>query len=259
VDPAGTAAVVSNYGGGSVASFPLGPDGRLGPVATLIQHEGSSVDPERQESPHAHSTNFDAAGRFAVTADLGLDQLRIYELDPATSRLTAHAPPFTPTHPGAGPRHFAFHPSKPVAYAINELDATLTTLGWDAEAGRLESLQTIGTLPPGFGGRRSTAEVVVHPGGRFVYGSNRGHDSLAIFAVDPREGTLKPVGHVPSGGAEPRNFNLDPTGRWLIACNQNSHDVQVFAVDGEAGGLTPVGKPVSVPMPVCVRFLAEAY
>ncbi|MEM7626965.1 MAG: lactonase family protein [Planctomycetota bacterium] len=254
IDPAGTTAVVSYYASGSVASFPIHDDGRLGPAASDIRHVGSSVNPERQEGPHAHSTTFDPSGRFAVTADLGLDQLLVSVLDPATSELVPHDPPFARVHPGAGPRHFAFHPTLAVAYVINELDATVTTLDWDAEAGKLEPRQTIGTLPEEFDGRRSTAEVVVHPNGKFLYGSNRGHDSLVIYGIDPDDGALSLVGFTPSGGQEPRNFNLDPSGRWLIACNQNSHDVQVYSVDGATGRLSSVGEPVAVPMPVCVKF-----
>ncbi|MEO1236877.1 MAG: lactonase family protein [Planctomycetota bacterium] len=254
VDPTGRAAVVSYYGSGSVASFPLLEDGWLGPAVSVHRHEGSSIDAQRQEGPHAHSTNFDATGRFAVTADLGLDQLVVYAFDAETGELTPHDPPFAAVHGGAGPRHLAFHPTLAVAYVINELDATVTTLAWDAAAGTLTPRQTVSTLPEGYDGRRSCAEVVVHPSGRFVYGSNRGHDSLAAFAVDPEDGALSPLGHFASGGEEPRNFNIDPSGRWLIACNQNTDNVQVFAVDEETGGLTPTGEPVSVPMPVCVRF-----
>ena len=257
VDPTGTAAAVSNYGGGSVASFPIAADGRLGPVASFIQHAGSSINPDRQEGPHAHSTNFDPAGRFAVTTDLGLDRLLVYTLDPATSQLTAHDPPTTAIHPGAGPRHLAFHPTLPVAYVINELDATMTTLGWDADAGTLDTRQTVSTLPKASDAPPSCAEVVVHPGGRFLYGSNRRHDSLVIYDIDPGNGSLSLVGHEPTGGEEPRNFNLDPTGRWLIVCNQNSNNAQVFAVDQDTGRLARVGDPVGVPMPVCAKFLAS--
>lgn len=257
LDPAGTVAVVSYYGSGSIASFPVREDGSLGPAASNIQHEGSSVDPKRQQGPHAHSTQVTADGEFAVTADLGLDQLLVYRVDAATGKLAPHDPPAFDLHPGAGPRHFAFHPTLPTVYIINELDATITAARFDAEAGALEALQSISTLPDDYpeGDRRSTAEVVVHPNGKYLYGSNRGHDSLVIYAIDPTDGTLSLVGFQPSGGEEPRNFNLDPSGRWLIACNQNSDDVQVFAVDGETGLLSPVGDPVSVPRPVCVKFL----
>lgn len=255
IDPAGTTAVVSFYGSGSVASFPIRDDATLGPAATLVQHEGSSVHPKRQQAPHAHSTNFDPTGRFAITADLGIDQLRVTTLDAASGKLTPHDPPAADLLPGAGPRHFAFHSTLPVAYVINELDMTMTALQWDADAGTFEPLQAIDTLPADFDGRKSTAEVVVHPSGKFLYGSNRGHDSLVIYAIDPDDGALSLVGHEASGGEEPRNFNIDPTGRWLIACNQNTNDVQVFSIDQATGLLSKIGDPVAVPMPVCVKFL----
>lgn len=257
VDPAGTAVIVSNYGGGSVASFPIRGDGTLGPVASLIQHHGSSVNPQRQQGPHAHSTNVDPTGRFAVTADLGLDQLRVYRLDPETSKLSPHDPAAADLHPGAGPRHLVFHPGGRFAYVINELDATMTALNWDMARGTFETRQTLSTLPEGSDAEPSCAEVVVHPGGKFLYGSNRGHDSIVVYAIDPGDGTLTLVGHEPSGGQEPRNFNLDPTGRWLIACNQNTDNAQVFRVDENDGTLTAVGGPVAVPTPVCVKFLAR--
>ncbi len=257
LDPAGTTAVVSYYGSGSIASLPLNADGTLGPAVSIIQHQGSSVDPQRQQAPHAHSTNVTSSGKFAITADLGLDQLLVYALDADTSELTSHTPAAFDLHPGAGPRHFAFHPTLPTAYIINELDATMTVATFDPEAGTFAAMQTLSTLPADYpeGQRKSTAEVVVHPNGKFLYGSNRGHDSLVIYAIDPADGTLSLVGFQPSGGEEPRNFNLDPMGRWLIACNQNTDDVQVFSVDGETGLLSPVGEPVAVPRPVCVKFL----
>ncbi|MEM9419794.1 MAG: lactonase family protein [Planctomycetota bacterium] len=257
VDPDATTAIVAFYGSGNIASFPINDDGSLGDVASLIQHEGSSVNKRRQEGPHAHSVNVDTTGKWAIAADLGTDQLLVYEINPATSELKANDPPFMPLHPGAGPRHFAFHPNDQWAYVINELDATLTVMDWDAAPGTLTAKQTLGTLPTDYpeGERKSTAEIVVHPSGKFVYGSNRGHDSIAIFAVNDSDGTLTLVGHQPSGGEEPRNFNVDPTGRWLLACNQNTDDVQVFSIDAETGELSPVGEPVSVPRPVCVKFL----
>lgn len=255
IDPAGTTAIVSFYTTGSIASFPINDNGTLGPVASLIQHEGSGAT-SRQTGPHAHSVNIDATGRFAIAADLGTDQLLIYRLDPKTSELTPHGT--FDLQPGAGPRHFAFHPSGEFAYVINELDMTMTAMKWDADAGTLTELHRVSTLPPeGFEGTQSTAEVVVHPSGKFVYGSNRGPDTLVIYAVDADTGQLTTVGFSPSGGKEPRNFNIDPSGRWLIACGQNSDDVQVFSIDQDSGQLTAVGDPVAVPMPVCVKFLAR--
>ncbi|MEM9882250.1 MAG: lactonase family protein [Planctomycetota bacterium] len=255
VDPAGAAAVVSYYGSGTVASFPLDRAGVPGEAVSVYQHEGSSLDPQRQEGPHAHSTSFDPTGRFALSCDLGIDQVKVHRFDQAAATLTPHDPPAFGLHPGAGPRHLAFHPTRPLVYIINELDATVTVAAWDATAGTLTRRQVVSTLPEGFDGRRSTAEVLVHPSGRFVYGSNRGHDSLVVYAVDPDDGTLTLYGFVDAGGAEPRNFNFDPTRRWAVVCHQNGDTVRVFAVDADRGGLTPVGEPVAVPMPVCVKFL----
>lgn len=258
LDPAGTTAIVSYYGSGSLASFPIRDDGSLGPAVSNIQHEGSSVDPKRQKGPHAHSVNIDAAGRWAVAADLGTDRLYVYDIEADTGTLTPNDPPAMNGEPGAGPRHFTFHPHGRWAYVINEMHATVTAMDWDAQAGTLWAKQTVSTLPEAYppADRRSTAEVVVHPNGKFLYGSNRGHDSLVIYAIDPTNGKLSRVGFQPSGGEEPRNFNIDPTGRWLLAANQNTDNVQVFAVDGETGRLSPVGEPVSVPRPVCVIFLS---
>ena len=257
LSPAGTAVVTANYGSGSVAAFPVREDATLGDAVSIAQHEGSGPNERRQAAPHAHSVTFDPTGRFLIAADLGTDELRVYTLDEQTAELTPHAPPAFDLHPGAGPRHVAFHPGGRWAYAINELDATMTAAAWDAESGTLKEFQKISTLPEGYEGRQSTAEVVVHPDGRFLYGSNRGHDSLVIYAIDPDTGRLSLVGHEMLPGDEPRNFNLDPTGRWLITCHQNSDTAQVYAVDGDTGTLTAVGDPVPVPMPVCVKFVAR--
>ncbi|MEM8736964.1 MAG: lactonase family protein [Planctomycetota bacterium] len=257
LNPSGTAAIVSYYGSGSIASFPLNPEGRVGPAASVIAFEGSGPDPKRQARPHAHSANVDPAGRLAVVADLGTDRLWLYRVDAETAELTPHDPEAVALHPGAGPRHFAFHPTEPWAYVINELDATLTALRWNIGPETFTSLQTVDTLPDDWEGRRSTAEVVVHPSGRFVYGSNRGHDSIVAFAIDPESGELSRIGFTPSGGQEPRNFNIDPTGRWMLVCNQNTDDVQVFRIDPAEGALEPVGEPVRVPAPVCVKFLRQ--
>ena len=257
LSPTGHAVVTANYGSGSVASFPVRDDASLGDAVSIVEHEGSGPNEKRQASPHAHSVTFDPTGRFLVVADLGTDELRVYTVDPQTAELRPHDPPAFDLHPGAGPRHVAFHPGGRWAYVINELDATMTAASWDAEAGTLKEFQKISTLPEGYEGRRSTAEVVVHPNGRFLYGSNRGHDSLVIYAIDAHDGSLSRVGHEMLPGDEPRNFNIDPTGRWLIACFQNSDAVQVYRVDESSGGLTAVGEPVAVPMPVCVKFVAR--
>ena len=257
VDPAGRNVLVANYGGGSVAVLPIGADGRLAPVSSFVQHTGSSVNPQRQQAPHAHSVNVDQAGRFAYVADLGLDKILIYRLDGSTGTITPHDPPAAMVDPGAGPRHFAFHPSERFAYVINEMACTVTAFACNAAAGRLETLQTISTLPDGVAAGRglSTAEVQVHPTGRFLYGSNRGHDSISVFAIDQKSGRLTFVQNEPTQGSTPRNFGIDPSGQFLLAANQRGDSVVVFRIDQATGRLTPTGTRVSVGSPVCVKFV----
>lgn len=255
VDKAGGTAFVANYGGGSCCSLPIMSDGKLGPAASAIQHQGKSVNEKRQTAPHAHSINLDPSNQFAFVADLGLDKVLIYKVDGAKHTLTPNTPPSGSVPAGSGPRHFAFHPSGKTAYVINEMANTVTAFNFDAAKGSLTEFQTITTLPKDFTGTSYTAEVVVHPSGKFLYGSNRGHDSLAVFQIDS-EGKLSPVGHVPTGGKTPRNFNVDPTGKWVLAGNQGSGTVTVFAVNQDTGMLTPTGQSINVGAPVCVRFLA---
>ncbi|MBC8373015.1 MAG: lactonase family protein [Planctomycetes bacterium] len=257
VDAKGRHALAANYSSGSVASLPIAPDGKLRPAASVIQHTGSSVNKRRQGGPHAHSINLDRANRFAVAADLGADKLFVYQFAPTTGTLKPHAPPAVKLAPGAGPRHFAFHPNGQFAYVINELDSTVTAFAFDAKKGTLAKLDTVSTLPPDFKDSNSTAEVQVHPSGKFLYGSNRGHDSLAIFAIDSKSGKLTPVGHQPTGGRTPRNFGIDPTGRFILAANQNSNNVVVFRVDQATGRLKPTGGSIAVSSPVCVKFHAQ--
>jgi 6-phosphogluconolactonase len=255
LDRKGEHVLVANYGGGSVAVLPVRGDGRVGPASCSIQHKGSGADPRRQAGPHAHSINLDAANRFAVAADLGLDKLLVYRFDAAQGTLTPNDPPSTALPPRSGPRHFAFHPDGRHAYVIDEMNSTVTALAYDADKGTLTALQTISTLPEGSSGRNSTAEVQVHPSGKFLYGSNRGHDSLAIFAIDAETGRLTPVGHQSTQGKTPRNFGIDPTGAFLLAANQGSDTIVAFRVDPQTGRLRPIGRPVDVPSPVCVKFL----
>lgn len=259
VDRSGKVALVANYGGGSIASLPIGSDGKLAEAASAIQHEGSSVNKSRQESPHAHSINVDPDNRFAFAADLGLDKVLIYKLDPATARLSANDPAYAATPPGGGPRHFAFHPSGKYAYVCNELTSSVTAFSYDAATGALTTLHTLSTLPEGYDKPgNSTAEIQVHPSGKFVYVSNRGHDSLAIFAINEATGKLTAVGHESTGGKTPRNFGIDPTGKYIVACNQNSGTVHVFAVDAQSGKLKPTGSSIEVANPVCVKFLKKS-
>lgn len=255
VDATGKNVLLANYGSGTVAALRLGQDGRLEKASAVVQHSGSSVDRVRQEGPHAHSINLSADNRFAIAADLGLDQLLVYRFDAERGTLQANDPPFTKINPGAGPRHFAFHPSGRFAYVINEMQSTVTALAYDAARGTLRELQTVSTLPEGFAGQNDDAEVRVHPSGKFLYGSNRGHDSIALFAIDPERGTLRLVENTSTQGKTPRNFNLDPTGAYLFAANQDTDNVVIFRVDPSTGHLTPTGQVLSVPSPVCVKFV----
>lgn len=255
VDKAGKNVLAANYGGGSTVALPIGPDGKLAESSAFIQHEGKSSNPKRQESPHAHSVNLDAANRFAFVADLGLDKVLIYKFDPSKGTLTANDPAFAATASGAGPRHFAFHPSGKYAYVINEIANTVTAFAYDADKGALKEIQSITTLPKDFKGTSHTAEVVVHPSGKFLYGSNRGHDSIAIFSID-ESGKLTAAGHQGTGIKTPRNFNIDPTGAFLLVGNQAGNSVIVFRIDPKTGDLKETGNVVEVPAPVCLKFLA---
>lgn len=255
VDAAGKNVLVANYGDGSVAVLPIGPDGALAQASDFVQHEGKVADPQRQGGPHAHSINLDPANRFAVVADLGLDRLFVYEFDPARGRLAPHEPPLLKLEDRSGPRHFAFHPDGKHAYVINEITCTITALDYDADRGTLAPIQTVPTMPVPVEPRHSTAEVVVHPSGKFLYGSNRGHDSLAVFAIEPGTGRLTPVEHEPTGGKTPRNFAIDPTGSFVLAENQSSGTIVVFRVDPATGALAPTGRVVEVPNPSCVKFV----
>ena len=254
VDATGAAVLVANYGGGSVASLPILDDGRLGDAASVHQHEGSSVNERRQQRPHAHSINLSPDNRFAYAADLGIDQVRIYRFDSESGRLEVNDPPGVALPPGSGPRHFTFHPNGRFAWVINELLSTVSTLLHDAGTGAMTVTGGVSTLPEGFDGNNSTAEVVLHPNGRFLYGSNRGHNSIAVFAVDPDDGSLEFIEHQPTLGDHPRNFVIDPTGQWLIAANQNSDNLTVHRIDPTTGRLEQVGQPVAAPSPNCVRF-----
>jgi 6-phosphogluconolactonase len=255
VDRTGSDVLVANYSGGSIAVCPIKEDGRLGEATAFVQHEGSSVNRMRQREPHAHSINVSPDNRFAIAADLGLDKLLIYRFDAAKGTLAPNDPPFAAVKPGSGPRHFTFHPSGRFAYAINELASTVTAFSYDAARGALSELQTVSTLPGGFLGDSTTAEVQVDAAGRFLYGSNRGHDSIAVFAIDAATGTLTPVEYVSTRGRTPRNFRIDPTGGYLFAANQNSGNVAIFRIDAQTGRLTATGKVLEVGSPVCVKFV----
>lgn len=259
VDRSGTVVLAANYGGGSSVCLGVAPDGSLRPAVEgapggFIQHEGKSVDPGRQEGPHGHSIDPSPDGRFAVVCDLGIDKVLVHALDPARATIRPHAS--AAVAPGAGPRHFAFHPDGLRGYCINELDLTVTALDWNPDAGTLTPVQSISTLPADVTDRTgfSTAEIAVHPSGRFLYGSNRGHDSIAVFSIAAESGRLDFLGAEPIRGRTPRNFAIDPSGQWLLAAGQDSHGVSVFAIDPATGRLSFKGPATPVPAPVCIVF-----
>lgn len=259
VDRSGKVVLAANYGGGSSVCLGVAADGSLHPAAAgphggFIQHEGKSVDPGRQEGPHGHSIDPSPDGRFAVVCDLGIDEVLVHALDPERATIRPHTS--ATVAPGAGPRHFAFHPTGRHGYCINELDLTVTAFSWDPDKGVLAPFQTISTLPPDVTDRTgfSTAEIAVHPSGRFLYGSNRGHDSIAVYSIAPESGRLTFLGAEPIRGRVPRNFAVDPSGRWLLAAGQDSHGVSVFAIDPSSGRLSFRGPTTPVPAPVCIVF-----
>jgi 6-phosphogluconolactonase len=240
-----------------VASLPVQKDGSLKPASSFVQHTGSSANKGRQEAPHAHGIYLDAANRFAFVPDLGLDKVLVYRFDAGQGTLTANDPPSAPVAPGSGPRHFAFHPKGRFAYVINEMVCTVTAFTCDSKRGALTEFQTLSTLPsgesvkPGY----STAELFTHPSGKFLYGSNRGHDTIVVYDIDQKSGKLTMVEHVSTQGKIPRSFGIDPAGRWLLAANQNSDSVVVFGIDAKTGRLTPTGQTIEVGAPVSVTFV----
>jgi 6-phosphogluconolactonase len=257
VDHAGKNVLVANYSGGSVAVLPIEEDGKLRESTSFVQHSGTVADLKRQGGPRAHSFNPSPDNRFAIAADLGLDELLVYRFDAAAGTIAPNEPPYAKLAPRSGPRHFAFHPSGKFAYAINEISCTVTAFGYDAKAGVLTEIQTASTLPKDVKvtDALSTAEVQVHPSGKFLYGSNRVHDSIAVFSI-AANGSLTLLENVPTQGKIPRNFGIDPTGSFLLAANQDSNNIVVFRIDRKTGRLTPTGQIVEAPTPMCVKFLA---
>ncbi len=258
VDKSGKVALAANYGGGSVVALPIKADGSVGEHTGFVQHEGKGTT-KRQGQPNAHSVNVSPDNRFAFVADLGLDKILIYKLDPAKGTLTPNDPPFTAVAPGSGPRHFTFHPSGKFAYLICEINLTMIAFNYDAAKGTLKEMQTVSTLPaadgPGPKPGWSTAEVVAHPSGKFLYGSNRGHDTIAVFSI-AADGKLTLVENAPAEVKTPRNFNLDPTGKWLFTEGQGSDSIALFKVDQATGKLTPTSTKLEIGTPVCMKFLA---
>jgi 6-phosphogluconolactonase len=257
VDRTGKNVLVANYGGGSVAVLPVAADGSLREASSAIQHTGSSVNPRRQREPHAHSINMSPDNRFAIVSDLGLDKLLVYQFDAEKGVLRPNDPPFVTIEPGSGPRHFAFLPDGKHAYSINEMKSTITVLDWDAKRGAFTTKQTVSTLPAGYTGESTTAEIAVSPDGKYVYGSNRGHDSIAVFAV-AADGTLKLAEITPAGVNQPRHFLLDPSGQFLIAEGQSSNNMVVFRVKPATGKLTKTHTAAEISAPVCMQFIPAA-
>lgn len=254
VEPEGRYCLAANYETGSLCVLPIRQDGSLGEATDIVQFSGSGPNRERQEGPHAHMVTPSPDGSFILAVDLGTDRLMAFHLDGERGTLSPAAPPWTQMPPGAGPRHLAFHPHLPFAYVINELQSTVTFCRYDAQQGTFEAQQTLSTLPDDFTGQSSGGEIMVAPSGRFVYASNRGHDSLAIYAVDQETGQLSLVGHKATQGGGPRAFIIDPSGALLLAANQDTDTVVTFWVDPESGLLRPTGHVAAVPTPVCLQL-----
>lgn len=255
-DKTGKWIFAANYSSGSVAVFPVHADGSVGEASAFAQHSGSSINPQRQEGPHAHTVAISPDNRFALVADLGLDHVMVYRFDAAKGTLAPADPAFAQVAPGSGPRHLAFGSSGKFVYALNEMGGTIAAFGYDAARGALRQIQTISTLPADFKGQNSSAEIAVHPNGRFLYASNRGHDSIAIFSIAAAGGKLMPVDRVSTGGKTPRSFAIDPTGRFLFAANQDSDAVMPFRIDPKTGRLTALAGALRVPNPVSIVFAA---
>ena len=249
---------VANYQGGSIAAWALQTDGSLGERTAFIQDVGHSVDPKRQTRPFAHSIVVSPSNHFVLAADLGLDKIFIYRFDPLTGRLTPNSTPFAAVPPGMGPRHIVFHPNARWVYVVTEMGSTVEFFHWDDRQGVLSHEQSISTLPANFHGVSTAAEIRVSPDGRHLYTSNRGHDSITVLAINPRNGRVQPIQNVPSGGRTPRNFDADPSWRWLLVTNQDSNNTQVFHIDRTTGKLTAAGGPVAVPSTFSPRFLTPS-
>lgn len=255
LDKTGKHVLVANYDDGSVAVFPVLPDGRLGEASAVVQHSGHGPNTERQEAPHAHEIQLSPDNRFAIAADLGLDQLLVYAFDSTKGTLAAGNPPFAKVDPGAGPRHFVFDPSGKHVYALNEMGGSITSFAYGARTGTLRKLQSVSSLPKDYKGKNDSAEIVASLSGKFIYASNRGPDDIAVFAISSNNGTLQLVEHVPTKGKTPRNFVIDPSGKFLLAANEESNRIVVFRIDPKTGRLTDTGQALDVPSPVCIVFV----
>ena len=248
--------LVANYVGGNVAVFPIETGGKLGASIDLKQHSGSGSNKDRQESAHAHSINLDRKNRFAVACDLGVDKVFVYEFDVKSGKLKPNAEQASfQTKAGAGPRHFAFHRDGKTAFVTNELDSSVTALAYDENQGTLKEIQTVSTLPVDFSGANTCADVHISPNGKYLYGSNRGHDSIVSYKIDGQNGKLELIGHTLTGGRTPRNFAVAPNGKFLLAANQNSDSIVVFRIDEKTGKLDATGNTAQVPSPVCLKLI----
>jgi 6-phosphogluconolactonase len=256
VDKTGKYVLVANYTGGSVAVFPVMPDGSLGQRSAFVQHTGSGPNKERQEGPHAHWIDVTRDNRFAIASDLGLDELLVYRFDPKKGTLTPNDPPFAKTDPGAGPRHLSFHPNGKFAFVADELNSTISVFSYDAARGALHLLQTVSTVPKRFTGTNDAAEIEVHPNGKFLFVSNRGSDTIVLFSIDQSKGTLTLVDDFSSKGKKPRYFTIDPSGSRLLVANEKGNNIVIFNIDPQTGRLTETGQVLQVASPVCLKFVA---
>jgi 6-phosphogluconolactonase len=254
LDHSGRYLFVVNYVGGRVAMFPIGEDGALGEPTDIVTHVGSGPHPERQDGPHPHSIVLDSENNYAFVPDLGLDKVLQYRIERAAGRLLPNRPPWVEAEPGSGPRHMVFHHGMSVAYVINELSSTVSAYTYDSGQGRLEPFQTTPTVPEGYSAPNLAADLHLAPNGRVLYGTNRGHDSLAFYSVDQETGWLTNLGWVPSLGKTPRGFAVDPSGTFILVANQDSHNIVSFRVSGNHGLISPTGHVLSVPSPVCIKF-----
>jgi 6-phosphogluconolactonase len=255
LDPAGRNLLVANYNGGSVAVLPVAPDGHLGPASDFVQHVGKGARPDRQSGPHAHGVTIDPDNHFALVCDLGLDKVLVYQYDGDKGKLRPAATPSAAVKPGAGPRHLVFRPDGRFAYVINELNSTVTVFAWNGKAGTLTEAQTVSSLPESYDGPNSGAEIAVHPSGKFLYVSNRGHNSVVLFTIDADKGQLTFVEEQGTGGNKPRHFGIQPGAKHLAIANQASDSVLACRIDAGNGRLKPSGVFAQVPAPVCVKFL----
>jgi 6-phosphogluconolactonase len=258
VDPSGKWVIVANYSSGNATVLPLGDDGKLGAPTDVVQHHGSSVNKSRQEGPHAHSSTFaPGSGTLLLVADLGLDRIMLYDLDLAKGKLAPHATPWIAIHPGGGPRHMAFSADARFLYVANEVDSSVTTFEYHAAKGAFTEMQTLPLLPADFSGQSTAADIHLTPSGKFLYASNRGLDSLAMFSIDPTSGKLTSIGQTPTQGKTPRNFAIDPSGAYLLAANQDGNSVVTFRIDPATGKLSASGPVANLPAPVCVKFFVK--